>query len=228
MTQDERISAYIDNELSAEQEQEFLISLAASNGLRKSFRSELVLKNVLHRDGAVTNPPGTMRSAVFAALGLGIATGVSTKADAAQKANSASQSLFKTFFATKISTLVTAAGISVSALAGYGVHSVLTAGHPSQVENVRTLPAQNQAAPVYQQSVPTEASNKTASEMQPSEAKPSLHQGTSDRIAVGSQRTASKVKGRAITPANSSEGGAVNGAAGSGVIDMQTPVVHHK
>ena len=227
MTQDERISAYIDNELSAEQEQEFLISLAASNGLRKSFRSELVLKNVLHRDGAVTNPPGNMRSAVFAALGLGMATGVSTKADAAQKANSASQSLLKTFFATKISTLVTAAGISVSALAGYGVHSVLTAGNPSQVENVRTPPTQRHAAPVYQ-SAPTEASNQTVSEAQPSVAKPNLHQGTSDRIAAGSQRTASKVNGRVITPANSSEGGAVNGAAGSGVIDMQTPVVHHK
>ena len=73
MTHDDRISSYIDNEFSAEQEQEFLISLAASEGLRKSFRSELVLKKVLHHDEAAMNPPRKLGGAVFASLGLGAA-----------------------------------------------------------------------------------------------------------------------------------------------------------
>src|ERR1043165_882207 len=77
MTQDERISAYIDNELTMDQEQEFLISLAASDGLRKSFRSELVLKKVLHRDESVTNPPRKLRGAIFASLGLAAAADMS-------------------------------------------------------------------------------------------------------------------------------------------------------
>src|SRR5881227_3753218 len=118
MTQDERISAYIDNELTTDQEQEFLISLAASDGLRKSFRSELVLKKVLHRDESVTNPPRKMRTAVFATLGLAAADLAAPKADAAPHGAMASKGLMKTLFATKMNALVTAAGISVSALAG--------------------------------------------------------------------------------------------------------------
>src|SRR2546427_11671855 len=98
MTHDERISAYIDNELGADQEQEFLISLAASDGLRKSFRSELVLKNVLHRDEAATNPPRALRTAVFATLGIGAASVTADQATAAQAstASVSSHGLLKT------------------------------------------------------------------------------------------------------------------------------------
>src|SRR3954470_16450821 len=111
MTQDERISAYIDNELSLEQEQEFLISLAASDGLRKSFRSELVLKKVLHRDEAVTNPPRKLRGAVFATLGLAEASELTASNANAASANSgvashsgamASKGFMKALFATKM------------------------------------------------------------------------------------------------------------------------------
>src|SRR4051812_25431404 len=84
MTHDERISSYIDNELTPEMEQEFLISLAASDGLRRSFRSELVLQKVLHRDEAVTAPPREMRAAIFATVGLGAAALGASKANAAQ------------------------------------------------------------------------------------------------------------------------------------------------
>src|SRR5580704_2985487 len=102
MTHDERISSYIDNEFSSEQEQEFLISLAASEGLRKSFRSELVLKKVLHRDVATVNPPRKLRGAVFASLGLGGAGITMNKANATQ---SASRGMLKALFATKLNTL---------------------------------------------------------------------------------------------------------------------------
>src|ERR1700733_13528377 len=108
MTHDERISSYIDNELSAEQEQEFLISLAASDGLRRSFRSELVLKNVLHRDAASTDPPRNMRAAVFATLGLSAATGIAADSAKAAQPQSASvgvstapRGILKALFATK-------------------------------------------------------------------------------------------------------------------------------
>ncbi len=155
MTHDERISSYIDNELSAEQEQEFLISLAASDGLRKSFRSELVLKKVLHHDEAATNPPRKLRAAVFTTLGLGGATGASSAMLGANNARAAQpaarmigqRGLLKSLFATKMSTLVTVVGISASALAGYGVRT-LTAPPvtPRIVRVVIPAPAVSRAA----------------------------------------------------------------------------------
>ena len=151
MTHDERISSYIDNELSAEQEQEFLISLAASDGLRRSFRSELMLKNVLHRDESSTNPPRKLRAAVFATLGLA-ATGIaadnaqasqavsgfsqagSTASGSIAKAGStAPRGLLKALFATKLNIFATVASLFVSALAGYGVRTV-TAPTPQVIE----------------------------------------------------------------------------------------------
>src|SRR5205807_2403398 len=138
MTHDERISAYIDNELSSDQEQEFLISLAASDGLRKSFRSELVLKNVLHRDESRTNPPRKLRAAVFMALGLGAA---SVAADRASAANAPVKGLMKSLVATKLNALVTAAGITASALVGYTVHSVVSL--PATVPVVSAVPSVN-------------------------------------------------------------------------------------
>ncbi len=131
MTHDDRISSYIDNEFTAEQEQEFLISLAASEGLRKSFRSELVLKKVLHRDEASTAPPRRLRAAVFATLGLSAAGLTANKANAAQPIAAASRGLIKALFATKMSTLATVAGLSISAIAGYGVRSVVSPSLPS-------------------------------------------------------------------------------------------------
>ena len=57
MTHHDLISSYIDNELTAVQEQEFLISLAANDNLRSSFRTELTLKNIVHRDESLITPP---------------------------------------------------------------------------------------------------------------------------------------------------------------------------
>src|SRR6266545_3399134 len=108
MTHDERISSYIDNELSPEQEQEFLISLAASDGLRKSFRSELVMKNVMHRTEPM--PPRRMRGAVFAAVGIGAASTIATE-QATAAVSKSTASTIKSLFATKIGTIVTASVI---------------------------------------------------------------------------------------------------------------------
>jgi negative regulator of sigma E activity len=150
MTNDERISAYIDNELTGEQEQELLISLAANDSLRKSFRSELVLKKVLRADERGVNPPRQLRTAVFAAIGLGAAAMATADAQAASTSVSASRTasapsapaasapthgLLKTLFASKINALLTAVGLTVAGVAGYGVHT-LTATSPVQHEVV--------------------------------------------------------------------------------------------
>src|SRR5436309_487688 len=100
MTQHDQISAYIDGELNPEQEQDFLISLASSDGLRKSFRSELVLKNVIHRDEVLTTPSRNMRGAVLTTLGIAGATALaseSAEAAAVSAAPAVKATLIKTF-----------------------------------------------------------------------------------------------------------------------------------
>src|SRR5579872_5033360 len=141
MTQHNQISAYIDGELSAEQEQDFLISLASSDGLRKSFRSELVLKNVIHRDEILTTPSRSMRGAILATLGItGAAALASESAEAATSAVPAAKTtLLKTFFASKMSALVTASVVTASALGGYGIHSIIS---EKAAQPVITVPLQ--------------------------------------------------------------------------------------
>jgi negative regulator of sigma E activity len=128
MTQHDQISAYIDGELSPEQEQDFLISLASSDGLRKSFRSELVMKNVIHRDEVLTSPSRKMRGAVLTTLGItGTAALASESAEAATTVLPAAKATFiKTLFASKMGALVTASVVTASALGGYGLHSIVS------------------------------------------------------------------------------------------------------
>ena len=202
MTHDERISSYIDNELNAEQEQEFLISLAASEGLRKSFRSELVLKKVLHHDEVTMNPPHRLRSTVFATIGLGIAASTASKSSAAPRL--AGRSFVKSLFATKMSTLITAAGISISALAGYGVHSLTEpaapvakaamvqarnpGGIPAPATTVSTVtePAVAAPAPVVQSiSASSAPAVHHASHLQRSAVKNVNHTATAQKQIVG-------------------------------------------
>ncbi len=208
MTHDERISSYIDNELSLEQEQEFLISLAASDGLRKSFRSELVLKNVMHRDDASVNPPHTLRRSVFAALGLAGADMV-----ASEHAHAASQSAphaLKALFASKMSTLIVAGGIGVSAMAGYGLHSVV-----SSPASVAPLPAAVQVAP----SVAPLA--KTETVVAPLKQVENLHQ----HAATVTHRTHPRVNLADVPKAKTDP---VSGAAGGGSIIADPPKIGGK
>ncbi len=208
MTHDERISSYIDNEFSAEQEQEFLISLAASEGLRKSFRSELVLKNVLHHDEASVNPPRKLRGAVFASLGLAGAGLSVNKANATQ---AASRGMLKTLFATKMSTLITVAGLSLSALGGYGVRAIVSPDAPSATvtnvshrTNVAAPAVQNVSQPAI--SVPLQ----TATAINPAEQKPVL--------AVKHNHLNHAVMQTPEEP--------VSGAAGGGTVSMEPPKIN--
>ncbi len=143
MTQHDNISSYIDNELSHEQEQDFLISLASSEALRKSFRSELVLKNIVHRDDALTTPSRDMRPAVLATLGIVTVAGVTETAHGTAVA--AKSSVLKTLFATKLNAIITASLVSVSAIGGYAVRSYVAPSAPApttierQVNNNNSL-----------------------------------------------------------------------------------------
>jgi negative regulator of sigma E activity len=209
MTHDERISSYIDNEFSSEQEQEFLISLAASEGLRKSFRSELVLKKVLHHDEAAMNPPRKLRGAVFATLGL---SGVGLTANKANATQAASHGMLKALFATKMSTLVTIAGLTASALAGYGVRAIVNpeVTPSSQVTNV--LNGTHSAAPVMQNmsqpaSTPSTVVNNAATL---AEKKP---------MALAKHH---KLAPPAVTTASEP----VSGAVGGGPIGMEPPKIN--
>ena len=210
MTHDDRISSYIDNEFSAEQEQEFLISLAASEGLRKSFRSELVLKKVLHHDEAAMNPPRKLRGAVFASLGLGAAGLSVNKANATQSV--ASHGILQTLFATKMSTLITVAGLSISALAGYGVHSVVNPAVPLVQPVSRVI---QPVTPAFQQAPTTVA----VPEISPAPVEPEVKQAVSkpvthvkpDHIANSTTTT---------TPAP------VNGTAGGGPVSIEPPKIN--
>ena len=126
MTPHDQISAYIDNELGAEQEQDFLISLASSDGLRKSFRSELVLKNVIHRDEVLTTPSRDMRGAVLTTLGIVGASAIASEtADAATAVTATKGAFLKTMFASKLNALVTATMVTASALGGYAVRTII-------------------------------------------------------------------------------------------------------
>ncbi len=123
MDYQDKISSYIENELTAEGEQEFLISLAASESLRRSFRSELVMKNILRQDDHMTAPPSEMRSNVFSAIGLATAAGTSDGASMATRG----------FFASKLHTFISAAALVGSMALGYVVHGVIQPEAPPTV-----------------------------------------------------------------------------------------------
>lgn len=117
MNYHDKISAYIDNELSHEGEQDFLITLASNDGARKAFRSELVMKNVIHQDEITTQPKRDLRAVLLGTLGIGTTAAVTEQA----AASGALQSLF----ASKIGALLVAGIVTVSGGLGYIAHSVL-------------------------------------------------------------------------------------------------------
>jgi hypothetical protein len=152
MTHHDLISSYIDNELTGAQEQEFLISLAANDNLRSSFRTELTLKNIVHRDESLITPPRALRASVFAAVGLAAAAAAPEASNAMANAASnpttstttvatQSSSFFKALFATKVNALFTTLSLSVATLVGFVGHDVIV-GEPTQtVQTSNTTPS---------------------------------------------------------------------------------------
>ena len=143
MTQHDKISAYIDNELSHEAEQDFLISLASNDGVRKAFRSELVMKSVIHQDELATLPNRDLRGAILATIGVGTASAVVGEASAATVAAKPAVTGLKALFATKLNALITAGIVTVSAVGGYVTNTIVHSGSNAPV----TAPAIQTAAP---------------------------------------------------------------------------------
>jgi negative regulator of sigma E activity len=151
MTQHDKISAFIDNELTHEAEQDFLISLASNDGVRKAFRSELVLKNVIHQDELVTVPNRDMRGAILATIGIGAATAVATQTADAAVAAKASATGLKALFATKLNAILTAGLITASAAGGYvastAINSTKATDVKPQVTHERVIQSPEVTAP---------------------------------------------------------------------------------
>jgi len=155
MTPHDQISAYIDNELGMDQEQDFLISLASNDGLRKSFRSELVLKNVIHQDEVLTTPSRDMRGAVLATLGIVGASAIAADSSTAATAASATKTTFlKTMFASKLNALVTASMVTASALGGYAVRTIIAEKPATHEVSSPIIRSAQQAAPQTQVAAP--------------------------------------------------------------------------
>lgn len=168
MTHHDLISGYIDNELSAVQEQEFLISLAANDNLRNSFRTELTLKNIVHRDESLITPPRALRASVLTAVGLSAAAAPEA-AQAAASSSSAStlatqsSSFFKTLFATKVNALFTTVSLSLATLVGFVGNDLITE-EPIAAPTVQS----SEATPAQERvSVPAEVTTNEAVSEQP-------------------------------------------------------------
>src|SRR5687767_9082417 len=116
MTYHDKISAFIDNELTHDAEQDFLISLASNESVRRAFRSELVMKNVIHQDELATQPKRDLRGVLLGTLGIGTATAVAEEASAAA---TVVPSLWQSVVVSKINALFVAGIVTVSAATGY-------------------------------------------------------------------------------------------------------------
>lgn len=239
MTHHDLISSYIDNELTAAQEQEFLISLAANDNLRSSFRTELTLKNIVHRDESLITPPRALRASVFAAVGL--TAGLAADAAAPEAASAApasaapapaqltstssvatqSSSFFKTLFATKMNALFTTLSLSVATLVGFVGHDVIVGEHAAQptVQTKSTAPSTTRVAEPAQTS-------ETVAE------KPVANSTTNAAKSSGS-RIATRITKKPVTStSNASEPTPQTDAvtdpsttSGTGEVDVQPPVL---
>jgi hypothetical protein len=168
MTYHDKISAFIDNELSHDAEQDFLISLASNESVRRAFRSELVMKNVIHDDELATQPKRDLRGALLGTLGIGTATAVAEEASAAA---SAVPSLWHSVVASKINALFVAGIVTVSAVTGYVTHEVLSPATPEVITRTIIQPAEAPREIDQSPMVTTPASNTAAVTEAPRKAK---------------------------------------------------------
>ena len=193
MNHQDLISSYVDNELSTEVEQEFLISLAASEGLRRSFRSELVLKNILHRDESSTRPPRELRGAVFSSIGLGAMP-------VASGAASASRSIFgRALAGVKMNILATSVMVTLSAGAGYLIHDatepVAQNAHRA-TEHVVSIPKTNPAPAV---SAPVVDQQKSIAVVEKSQNKPHTNHGAAASLRTDTNSTTTSTNAQTTT-----------------------------
>jgi len=69
MTTYDPINAYLSNEMTPDQERQFLISVASSDNLRRALKSEVMIERIITRDEREMAVPHTLRAAILAEAG---------------------------------------------------------------------------------------------------------------------------------------------------------------
>jgi hypothetical protein len=138
------ITAFLNNELSPEQEREFLLSVAASDAQRLALKSHVMLDRVLVGQMQRTTVPDAVRATIFSAAAASLAEPLpvpetAPKASTPQPGLAARlRSLATRAAAPAMATLMTVAGFA----AGYQIGAD-NSSRPEQAATVR--PAQNNA-----------------------------------------------------------------------------------
>lgn len=70
MTTHDPINAYLSNEMTPDQERQFLISVASSDSLRRALKSEVMIERMITREEREMTVPHTLRSAILAEAGV--------------------------------------------------------------------------------------------------------------------------------------------------------------
>jgi hypothetical protein len=196
------ISRYFDRQMSPSEEQNFLISLAASNELRLAFRGQLELMKAIRDDKHEMRPIGEVRSRTLATLGLSAAAtapflehALINNGSAAAKA-AAAQAPPRSFFNRLAGKLVlTGSSLVAGFLAAglfFGLHEASPVQHIGQTPTVQTS---------VQQANPTAASSSNIEK----------NSGVTERQTVHSilpERP--KVRHSSVANTNGSEGNPVN------------------
>src|ERR1035437_1147656 len=167
MRQEEQISRYFDHAMTSSEEQNFLITLAASDGMRIAFRSQLELMKAVRSDADSLRSVAAVRDRTLTALGLS-ATAVTPfieqellrsarSHDAAQAAAQAGSSPRRTprgVFSKPKYALGT--GLFLGFLSAVALMNIATPGHVSQPANaIRvTQPASPAVNPLTKETIP--------------------------------------------------------------------------
>jgi hypothetical protein len=141
------ISAYLHNEMSPEQERQFLLSVAASDSLRLSLKSHVMLDRIVFEQARDTRVPDGVRGAIFAEMSASLSAGGSSPSPYADGLRAAASSPGGVVAATASRFgIVKGLSIAVLALSGFG------AGYLTRV-GVEAPPAVQAAAvaPLLQQ-----------------------------------------------------------------------------
>lgn len=135
------ITSFLSNEMSAEQERQFLLSVAASDSLRLGLKSHVMVDKIFQKQLAEATVPGDVRAKIFdemnASLGpVGVQSAPSAAAPSADPmARISAQRGFLQLLVAKIGTGVIAASLMVGGFAaGYLTHGELNGGRAPQAQ----------------------------------------------------------------------------------------------
>ncbi len=141
------ITAYLNNEMSPEQERQFLLSVAASDSLRLSLKSHVMLDRIVFEQARDTRVPDGVRGTIFAEMSASLAAGGggSSASPYADGLRAATSSPGGAVSALSRLGIVKGFSIAVLALSGFG------AGYLARL-GVETSPRLQQAtvAPVLE------------------------------------------------------------------------------